>query len=152
VLLNSVTRIIAYPIPRCNSAVFVKFGNGCWFWLFNAPSGYHQLAVELKSQVKLAFQGPDVIKWTYTIMPFGPTNGPTTFINFIHNFNNQWKLLASFRGIVVGNKTNTQIIVNDIMSHGTNVDTSLHYMECQLQICCAYLLSLSLKKSFIFPK
>ena len=42
--LNSVTRIIAYPIPRCNSAVFVEFGNGKFLWLFDAPSGYHQLA------------------------------------------------------------------------------------------------------------
>ena len=45
--LNSVTRIIAYPIPRCDSAVFIKFGNSQFLWLFDAPSGYHQLAVEL---------------------------------------------------------------------------------------------------------
>jgi hypothetical protein len=67
--LNLVMRIIAYLIPQCNSAVFVKFGNGHWLWLFDAPSGYHQLAVKLGSQDKLAFQGPDAIKWTYTIMP-----------------------------------------------------------------------------------
>ncbi len=80
--LNSVTRIIAYPIPPCHSAVFIKLGNGTWLWLFYAPSGYHQLAVALSSQEKLAFQEPDAIKWTYTVMPFGPTNGPATFINF----------------------------------------------------------------------
>jgi hypothetical protein len=28
--LNLVTRIIAYSIPRCDSVVFNKFGNGCW--------------------------------------------------------------------------------------------------------------------------
>ena len=60
--LNSVTRIITYPIPRYDSAVFVEFGNGQFLWLFDAPSGYHQLAVEKESQEKLAFQGPDVIK------------------------------------------------------------------------------------------
>jgi hypothetical protein len=32
--LNSVTRIIAYPIPRCDSAVFIELGNGIWLWLF----------------------------------------------------------------------------------------------------------------------
>jgi hypothetical protein len=53
-------------------------------WMFDAPMGYHQLAVEKSSQEKLAFQGVDAIKWTYTVMPFGPTNGPATFINFIH--------------------------------------------------------------------
>ena len=74
--LNLVTYIIAYPVPRCDSAVFVEIGNGLWLWLFDAPSGYHQLAVALESQEKLAFQGPNEIKWTYMVMPFGPTNRP----------------------------------------------------------------------------
>ena len=93
--LNSVTRIIAYPIPRCDSAVFVEFGNGRFLWLFDAPSGYHQLAVAIASQEKLAFQGPDAIKWTYTVMPFGPTNGPATFISMIYDLDSQWKALAT---------------------------------------------------------
>ena len=62
VTLNSVTHIIAYPIPRCDSAVFIEFGNGTWLWLSDAPSGYHQLAVAKSSQEKLAFQGTDAIK------------------------------------------------------------------------------------------
>jgi hypothetical protein len=54
--------------------------------MFDAPMGYHQLAVvPLKSQDKLAFQGVDAIKWKHTVMPFRPTNGPTTFINFIYD-------------------------------------------------------------------
>jgi hypothetical protein len=62
--LNLFTCIIAHPIPRCDSAVFVEFGNGKFLWLLDAPSGYHQLADEKESQEKLAFQGPDSIKWT----------------------------------------------------------------------------------------
>ncbi len=60
--LNLVTHIIAYTIPCCDSAVFNKFGNGCLLWLFDAPLGYHQLAVAESSQEKLAFQGPNAIK------------------------------------------------------------------------------------------
>ncbi len=48
--------------------------------MFDAPMGYHQLAVAFGSQEKLAFQGVDAKKWTYNMMPFGPTNGPATFI------------------------------------------------------------------------
>jgi hypothetical protein len=99
--LNSVTCIIAYPILRCDSAVFIEFGNGTWLWLFNAPSGYHQLVVALASQEKLAFQGPDAIKWAYTVMPFGPTNSPATFINFIYDVNSQWKALATSSGVTI---------------------------------------------------
>ena len=150
--LNAVTRVIAYPIPRCNTAVFIEFGTGGWLWLFDAPSGYHQLAVAQSSQEKLAFQGTDAIKWTYTVMPFGPTNGPATFINFIHDVDSQWKALATSHGISIDEQTNTRIIVDDILSHGRDLDTSLLYMRCQLRVCLAYRLSLSLRKSFIFPK
>jgi hypothetical protein len=76
--LNSVTRIIAHPIPRCDLAINKEFGLGILYSLFDAPMGYHQLAITLASQEKLAFQGPNAIKWTHIIMPFGPTNGPAT--------------------------------------------------------------------------
>ncbi len=132
--------------------MFNEFGNGRWLWLFYAPLGYHQLAVAESSQEKLAFQGPNAIKWTYTVMPFGPTNGPATFISFIHDVDSQRKVLAALCGISIDEQTNTRIIVDDIVNHGLDLSTSLRYMECQLHICQAYCLSLSLNKSFIFPK
>ena len=54
-------------------------------WMFDLPMGFRQLAVSLASIEKLAFEGVDAIKWTYTVIPFGPTNGPATFITFIHD-------------------------------------------------------------------
>ena len=84
--------------------------------MFDAPIGYHQLAVDSASQDKLAFQGVDAIKWTYTVMSFGPTNGPATFINFIHDVNSIWKELAKSLGITINDDTNTPIIVDDIAS------------------------------------
>jgi hypothetical protein len=114
--------------------------------------GYHQLAVALTSQEKLAFQGPDAIKWTYRVMPFGPTNGPATLIQFIHDIDSQWKALAVKSGLVIDDNTNTKIIVNDIFSWAKSLEEALMYMECQLQICLAYPLSLSLLKRHIFPK
>ncbi len=150
--LNSITRIIAYPIPRCDSAINDEFGLGVLYWLFDAPMGYHQLAIALASQEKLAFQGPDAIKWTYRVMPFGPTNGPATFINFIHNIDSQWKVLAEKSGLVINNDTNTKIIVDDIFSWAKTIDNALLYIECQLCICQSCRLLLSLCKSHIFPK
>jgi hypothetical protein len=149
--LNSVTRLIAYPIPRCDSAVHNKFGQGKWRWMFDAPMGYHQLALALASQEKLVFQGVDAIKWTYTVMPFGPTNGPATFINFIHDINNVWKKLAQERGVHIDDNTNTKIIINNMVSWAKVLNFAITYMECQLKICQAYRLSLNLRKSHIFP-
>ena len=146
------TRIVAYPIPRCDSAINEEFGLAIFFWLWDAPMGYHQLAVALASQEKLAFQGPDAIKWTYTVMPFGPTNRPATFINFIHDVNSQRKVLAQQSGLVIDDDTNTKIIVDDIFSWSDFLEKALLYMKCQLRVCQANQLSLSLCKSCIFSK
>ncbi len=152
ILLNSVTRIIAYPIPRYDLAINEEFGQGVFFWLWDAPMEYHQLAVALASQEKLAFQGPDAIKWTYTIMTFGPTNGPATFITFIHDIDSQWKAMAQQKGLIIDDNTNTKIIVDDIFSWAKSLSMALIYIKCQLCVCQAYPLSLSLQKSHIFPK
>jgi hypothetical protein len=41
--LNQITRPVAYPIPQCNSTVYLTFSNGCWMWMWDAPQGYHQI-------------------------------------------------------------------------------------------------------------
>jgi hypothetical protein len=101
---------------------------------------------------KLAFQGVDAIKWTYNVMPFGPTNGPATFVSFIYNINSVWKKLATSRGIPIGDTMNTRIIIDDIVSWLSTEAYALEYIRCQLEVCQAYRLSLNLCKSHFFPK
>ncbi len=111
--LNGVTCIIAFPIPRCDSAVYNEFGGQrmAFMWLWDAPQGFHQLRVALCSQPKLAFQGTDAMKWTYNVMPLGPTNGPATFINFAHDICSVWQEEARSRGDPVGDQYNTRIVM-----------------------------------------
>jgi len=85
-------------------------------------------------------------------MPFGPTNGPATFINFIHDIDSIWKELAKSHGITIDDDTNTRIIVDDIVNWADNFQRSLLYMRCQLTVCRAYRLSLNLSKSHFFPR
>ncbi len=99
---------------------------------------------------KTCFQGVDAIKWTYTVMPFRPTNGPATFINFIHNIDSIWKEQAQQCGISINEDTNTKIIIDDIVSWADQVHHALAYMQCQLQVCQACNLSLNLHKSYFF--
>ncbi len=150
--LNQVTHQIAYPILCCDHAVNLAFGIALFFWLFDVPTGYHQLAVAPESQEKLAFQGTDIIKWTYTVMSSGPTNGPATYIQMIHDLNSAWKDLTAWSDINVNDNTNMNNIVDDIFNWAISFDSALKYMECQLQICKAYHLTLSLKKSCFFLK
>ncbi len=110
------------------------------------------LSLTLASQEKLAFQRSNNIKWIYTVMTFGPTNGPATFITFIQDIDSQWKAMAQQKGLIIDDDTNTKIIVNNIFSWEKSLSMALIYIECQLRVCQAYQLSLSLQKSHIFPK
>jgi hypothetical protein len=103
------------------------------------------------SHIWVSDEGPDAIKLTYTVMPFGPTNGLATFFNFIQYIVSQWKSLVCASGITIDDNTNTRIIIDDIVSQSKDLETLLLYMECQLRVCFSYRLSLSLKKSHIFP-
>ncbi len=123
---------IANLIPRCDRAVNLAFSIALFFWLFGAPTGYYQLAE------KLAFQGTDAIKWTYTVMLFGPTNSPANFIQMIHDFNSAWKDLAARSGLNVDDNTNTNIIMDVIFNWAILFDSALQYMECQLQILLSH--------------
>jgi hypothetical protein len=69
-----------------------------------------------------------------------------------HNLDSAWKDLALSLGIAVDNNTNTNIIVVDSFNWFNSFDKALQYMKCQLRICTAYHLTLSLKKSHFFLK
>ncbi len=82
-------------------------------------------------------------------MPFGPTNGPATFITMIHDLDSVWKESATLAGLHVGNCVNTTIIVDYILNWGKSFIQALQYIVCQLCICKAYCLTLS-QKSYFF--
>ena len=63
-----------------------------------------------------SFQGTDAIKWPYNVMLFGPTNGPATFVQMIHDVDSIWKQYAVAAGIDIGNDVDTTIIIDDIMN------------------------------------
>ena len=151
IALNSVTKIIAMPIPRCDEAVTMDFGGSRWKWLMDAISGYNQIRVAKSSRVKLAFAGPNCTKYTYYVMPFGPVNGPVIFIIFIHDMDATWKDLARTKGIVFDVRTGTRIIVDDIFSWAPTFEDFIKYLECQLEVCLSQNLSLSLKKCLFCP-
>jgi hypothetical protein len=85
-------------------------------------------------------------------MLFGTTNGPATSIQMIHDLDSAWKGLATRSSISVDDNTNTNIIVDDIINWALSFNSALQYMKCQLQICKANCLTLSLKKSCFFLK
>jgi hypothetical protein len=99
-------------------------------WLWDAPQGYHQIDIKPASQEKLAFAGLKTTKLTYNVMPFGPVNGPSMFIVFIHDVDSSWKKLAKSYGILIDKDTNTNIIIDNILSSAKSLHIALVYMEC----------------------
>jgi hypothetical protein len=63
-------------------------------------------------------------------MPFGPDNGPTTFIASIHDVDSTWKPLACQHGITIDKDTNMNIIVDDILIYAKTLSIALLNMEC----------------------
>ena len=150
--LNSITRAIVYPIPRCDTAVFLAFGTASFYWLMDAPMGFHQVKVAEASREKLAFQGVDCLKWTYNVMPFGVMNGPSTFTIIIQDLNSTWQQLAESLGVEIGEDNNTRPIIDDLFSFTTTFQNFLIYLESQLRVSRSQNLSLNMKKCFFMPE
>jgi len=73
-----VTQPFEYPIGRCDAAIEdlgYSAGILCFICLEKAQ-GYHQIGVRTCDRQKLAFSGPEGLKWTFKVLPFGPTNAP----------------------------------------------------------------------------
>ena len=94
IALNAVTKIIAMPIPRCDSTVSMSCGESKYKWLMGTISSYNQIRVVESLRNKLAFAGPNYTKYTYSVMPFGPVNGLVIFIVFIHDMDATWKKIS----------------------------------------------------------
>ena len=79
--LNSVTKLFQFPIPRCDDAVTIlNWGAGqIWIISLDARQGYHQVAVRLVDREKLVFFAPNDQKYSFKVIPFGPTNVPSFY-------------------------------------------------------------------------
>jgi hypothetical protein len=79
--LNQVTKPYSYPIARCDAAIdnFGDASGPLHFISVDDNTGYHQLPVCAADQEKLAFAAPDLRKYCYKVMPFGPMNAPATY-------------------------------------------------------------------------
>ena len=168
--LNSITEPFEYPIPRCDDAVSIlglQAGEHLYFISLDAKQGYHQILVRKADREKLAFFAPDGHKYTFKVMPFGPTNAPSFYTCMMGDFQEDWNLLFSEtisradsicgknvdmdrKGAVRMNGTKVEVgskvIIDDILLYCTNVDILLVYLECVCQTFQKYRCSFQLKK------
>ena len=168
--LNSITEPFEYPIPRCDDSVTivgVQVGGHMYFISLDAKQGYHQVRVVKVDQEKLAFFAPNGKKYTFTVMPFGPTNAPSFYTCMMNDFQTDWNLLfyeivstmgtidnepieilandeifVSHKRIVIGSK----IIIDDILLYSTHHSLLLLYLDCICKTFQKFRCSFQLKK------
>lgn len=151
--LNAVTKPYDYPIPRCDDAL-EDFGDSkgrLYFISVDAKSGYHQISVDEESQEKLAFMGPDNVKYCYTVMPFGPKNAPSVYTAMICLMKSEYDALFAERHPTtqvdsVGNRN----IMDDALLWSTDAMTCLSYFRCLCEVYKKYRLSFNPKKCDFF--
>jgi hypothetical protein len=145
--LNSVTLPFEYPIPRCEDAIddFGDSAGKLFFISLDAASGYHQVLVRECDQDKLAWFSPDDEKYTWGVMPFGPRNAPGFYTCLMHILSAEWRALFKSR-YPDAKHTGDRVIIDDILLYAVVVQELLAYLECVLEICQKYRLSLKLTK------
>jgi hypothetical protein len=140
--LNSVTLPFAYPIPRCDDAIN-DFGDGVgrlWFIGLDAHQGYHQIRVRPVDRVKLAFFAPDGKKYTFKVMPFGPTNTA-----LMRQLQDEWDAL--FESLHPNSAHHgCHVIIDDILLFSSDILTLIQYLDCVCQVFIKYQVSLKLEK------
>jgi hypothetical protein len=145
--LNSVTLPFEYPIPRCEDAIddCGDSAGKLFFISLDARSGYHQVAVRACNQDKLAFFSPDNEKYASSVMPFGPHNAPGFYTCMMHVLSLEWDALFKARH-PNAKHTGDRVIIDGICLYAVDKVELLFYLECVLEVCQKYRLSLKLSK------
>ena len=162
--LNAVTKPFTFPIPRCDDALD-NFGTrtGTLFWIcVDAKAGYHQIAVALDSQEKLAFYLPDGSKVTWTVMPFGPMNAPAVYTCMMFSMRREWTALfeEKFPSINAADvridlsliQVGDRQVVDDILLYCNDPFVLILFFDCVCAIFVKYRISFNPSKCEFFLK
>ena len=80
--LNKMTIKNKYPLPRIDDLMDELHGSSV-FSKFDLRSGYHQILLKADNVQKTAFK-TRYGHFEYVVMPFGVTNAPTVFMDYMN--------------------------------------------------------------------
>ena len=126
------TKIISYPIPRCDDAVMNEFGRAKCL-LIDAYSGYHQIKMSACSIDKTAFSGPHCRKYKWIVLPFGLRNGPAVFTAMMYDLKRIWVEIIS-KNIDLSKNNGTRIIIDDLFIFAESLENALFMLEVICQV------------------
>jgi hypothetical protein len=150
--LNSVTLAFEFPMARCDDSID-NFGDAhglLYFISVDGKSGFHQISVSPCSQEKLAFFAPDLKKYCYTVMPFGPKNAPAVFTAMMRELQDAWNALFLLQHPKYKDSVISKIIIDDTLLASTDPWKVLKYFRCVCEIFMRYRVSFNPKKCDFF--
>jgi len=119
--LNEATRKDHFPLPFMDQ-MLERLAGQAYYCFLDGYSGYNQIVVDPKDQVKMAFTCPFGI-FLYRRMPFGLCNAPAIF---------QRCMLAIFSDMV---EKSIEVFMDDFSVFGPSFDSCLRNLEMVLQRC-----------------
>ena len=167
--LNAVTESFTFPIPRWAASIqdFGDSNDPLFFITLDTRQGYHQIAVWVCDQEKLAFFTPDGSKKTFVVILFGPKNAPSFYTTAMEDFQQEWDADCDSQSIVDNSNPpsmvtpsttpthskivhDSRIVIDDILLYSTNIHTLIRYFSCVAKVFVRYRLSFKLSKCKFF--
>jgi hypothetical protein len=148
--LNQATLPFEYPIPRCDDAID-NFGDSAgklYIISLDNKTGYHQISVRIIDRPKLAFFAPNGKKYTFSVMPFGPHNGPAYYTAMMTFFQSEWNLLFETRHPELcspAHHRGSRVIIDDTLFWSTMIPVILKYFACVCEVFLEYRVTFQLK-------
>ncbi|GAU45188.1 hypothetical protein TSUD_178810 [Trifolium subterraneum] len=118
--LNKVTIKNKYPLPRINDLMDQLVG-ACVFSKIDLRFGYHQIRVKTEDIPKTAFR-TRYSHYEYTVMPFGVTNAPGVFMEYMN------RIFHSFLDKFV------VVFIDDILVYSKSVEEHKEHLRIVLQV------------------
>jgi cleavage and polyadenylation specificity factor subunit 1 len=150
--LNQVTKPYSYPIAHCDAAIdnFGDASGPLFFCSVDDNTGYHQLPVRQQDQEKLAFAAPDLRKYCYTVMPFGPMNAPATYTAMKQVVKREADALFAQRFPGSTSSVGCKQIIDDSILWSISAIMLIHYLRCYREVHVKYRISFKGKKCTFF--
>ena len=130
--LNAITVKNRYPLPRIDELLDQLQGSTI-FTSLDLWSGYHQVRIHPDDVHKTAFR-TRYGHFEFTVLPFGLTNAPATFMNLMND------VLSPFLDKFV------VVYIDDILIYSKSPEDHLHHLQQVLSVLSANDLHVKLKK------